>query len=130
VYEQRHKEIEKLTVRVELNVSLLGDLDGSVTLGARGSAFYLGDDLTLGIGLAGNELGVVVTLRVDNLEEAGVGGLVGLLDGGNVSNLLDFGVCHWHLWLSVYICVGCVGWCCFRCGEVDRLLVVCWRGIG
>lgn len=104
-------------------MSLLGDLDRGVALGARGNALDLADDLALGVGFAGNELGVVVALRVDNLEEARVGGLVGLLNGGDVSNLLDLGVCRWHLWLCVYVCVLVVCWC----GE-DRL-VVC-SGIG
>lgn len=91
------KEKETRTIRVELNVRILAGLDTGISLGAGGDALDRADDLALGIGLAGDQLGVVIALGIDDLKEAGVGGLVSLLDGSSIGDLLDLGVCDRHL---------------------------------
>lgn len=77
---------------------VLAGLDTGISLRTGGGALDRANDLTLGIGLAGDQLGVVVALGIDDLKEAGVGGLVGLLDGGSIGDLLDLGVCDRHLY--------------------------------
>lgn len=76
---------------------ILAGLDTGISLGTGGNALDRADDLAFGISLAGNQLGVVIALGIDDLKEAGVGGLVGLLDGGSIGDLLDLGVCDRHL---------------------------------
>jgi hypothetical protein len=78
-------------------VRVLASLDTGISLGARSGTLDRADDLTLGVGLACNQLGVVVALGIDNLKKAGVSGLVGLLDGGSIGNLLDLRVCDRHV---------------------------------
>lgn len=87
----------RLTIRVELNVRVLAGLDTGISLGAGGDTLDRADDLALGVGFACNQLGVVIALGIDDLKEAGVGGLIGLLDGGSIGNLLDLGVCDGHV---------------------------------
>lgn len=83
---------------------LLANLNTGIALWSRGDTLNLGNDLSFGVGLAGHQFGVVITLGVDNLELTWVRGRVGLLDRSSICDLLDFSVRGGHLaCLRVYV---------------------------
>lgn len=85
------------TIRIELDMQVARDLNGSIFLGSWGGAFDVADDLALGIVPGSDQLRVEGAFSIDDLKEFRMGRFVGLFDRLCVQDGVFFGVlCGWH----------------------------------